>query len=102
MPGYLGSEKDFTELIQKEDSNKKLSVLLKPFMLRRRKQDVLKDLPSKTENNVLISMSESERMMYLAYLDKARAMQGENNFNPLQFDASQTALCRSCFVLRKL
>lgn len=93
MPGYLGSEKDFTALIQKEDSNKRLSVLLKPFMLRRRKQDVLKDLPSKTENNVLISMSESERMMYLAYLDKARAMQGENKISIL---SSLTRLRQLC------
>lgn len=93
MPGYLGSEKDFTGLIQKEDSNKRLSILLKPFMLRRRKQDVLKDLPSKTENNILISMSESERMMYLAYLDKARAMQGDNKISIL---SSLTRLRQLC------
>ncbi len=93
MPGYLGDEKEFEELISDDDSNKRLALLLKPFMLRRRKQDVLKDLPSKSENNVIITMSESERMMYLAYLEKARATQGESK---ISIFASLTRLRQLC------
>ncbi len=93
MPGYLGKESDFEELLSTEDSNKKLSLLLKPFMLRRRKEDVLKDLPKKTESNILISMNESERMMYLAYLDKARSQSQENKISIL---ASLTRLRQLC------
>ena len=93
MPGYLGDEKEFAELLKEEDSAKRLALLLKPFMLRRRKVDVLKDLPSKSENNVLISSSESERMLYLAYLEKARAMQNESKISIL---ASLTRLRQLC------
>ncbi len=93
MPGYLGKESDFEELLSREDSSKKLSLLLKPFMLRRRKEDVLKDLPKKTESNILISMNESERMMYLAYLDKARSQSQENKISIL---ASLTRLRQLC------
>ncbi len=93
MPGYLGDEKEFGELLKLEDSSKRLALLLKPFLLRRRKADVLKDLPEKSENNILISSSESERMLYLAYLEKARAMQGENKISIL---ASLTRLRQLC------
>ncbi len=93
MPGYLGKESEFESLLSEKDSNKKLSLLLKPFMLRRRKEDVLKDLPKKTESNILISMSESERMMYLAYLDKARSQSKENKISIL---ASLTRLRQLC------
>ncbi len=93
MPGYLGEEKEFAELLKEEGSSKRLALLLKPFMLRRRKSDVLKDLPSKTESNVIISSSESERMLYLAYLEKARAMQGESKISIL---ASLTRLRQLC------
>ena len=93
MPGYLGDEKEFGEPLKLDDSSKRLALLLKPFMLRRRKADVLKDLPEKSENNILISSSESERMLYLAYLEKARALQGENKISIL---ASLTRLRQLC------
>ncbi len=93
MPGYLGNEKDFAELLKKEDASKRLSLLLKPFMLRRRKADVLSDLPSKNESNILISMNEAERMMYLAYLEKARALSSESKISIL---ASLTRLRQLC------
>lgn len=93
MPGYLGDEKDFQSFLDGKDSAKKLATLLRPFLLRRRKDDVLKDLPSKSEDNVLINMSESERMLYLAYLDKARALSGENKISIL---ASLTRLRQLC------
>lgn len=93
MPGYLGEEKDFAELLKLEDSTKRLALLLKPFLLRRRKADVLKDLPEKSEANILISSSESERMLYLAYLEKARALQGDSKISIL---ASLTRLRQLC------
>lgn len=93
MPGYLGDEKEFENLVSNDKSSKRLASLIRPFMLRRRKQDVLKDLPSKSESNVIISMSESERMMYLAYLDKARSMQNESK---ISIFASLTRLRQLC------
>lgn len=93
MPGYLGDEKYFQSFLERKESSQNLAMLLRPFLLRRRKDDVLDDLPSKSEDNILISMSESERMLYLAYLDKARAMAGANKISIL---ASLTRLRQLC------
>ncbi len=93
MPGYLGDEKEFNELLKREDASKRLSLLLKPFMLRRRKADVLADLPSKSESNILVSMNEGERMLYLAHLQKARALSSESKISIL---ASLTRLRQLC------
>jgi len=56
MPGYLGSERNFTrcyrvpiEKHRDEASQKRLAERVKPLMLRRTKSLVAKDLPEKTE-----------------------------------------------------
>lgn len=50
MPGYLYSEEKFKELFDKdEESIKKLSMYIKPFILRRKKKDVILELPDKIE-----------------------------------------------------
>jgi len=56
MPGFLSSEKSFKEHyrdpIEKDGDNKIKNVLTKrisPFMLRRKKSEVVKELPAKTE-----------------------------------------------------
>lgn len=93
MPGYFGDDKAFSELLNSKEGMDRMSLLLKPFLLRRRKEDVLKDLPGKSENNVLIAMSESERMLYLAYLEKARGLSKENRISIL---SSLTRLRQLC------
>lgn len=52
MPGYLYSKAKFQELfINKEDNVKNLKKLIKPFILRRSKKQVMKELPDKIEKN---------------------------------------------------
>ena len=91
MPGYFGTDTEFAELV--ESKSKRLPLLLKPFLLRRRKEDVLKDLPEKSESNVIISMNEGERMLYLSYLEKARNLSHENKISIL---SSITRLRQIC------
>ena len=59
MPGYLYSYQRFrTELEQPivqhkdEDAAKRLQRLIRPFVLRRLKKEVLQDLPDKLEENL--------------------------------------------------
>jgi SNF2 family DNA or RNA helicase len=79
-PGLLGSIDRFTEKfagpIEKyRDENKRdqLRRLVQPFMLRRRKDEVLKELPAKTEITLTVELSPEERAFYEALRRKAIA-----------------------------
>jgi SNF2 family DNA or RNA helicase len=70
-PGLLGSinhfqEKFGTPIDKNGDKDKKqhLRKLIQPFILRRKKNDVLDDLPAKTEITLSVSLSEGERAFY--------------------------------------
>lgn len=83
MPGYLLSSRKFTDQyekpIVKNNDNAKLKQLnnhIKPFILRRLKKDVLKELPDKIEQKILVDMTKEQKELYLAYL---QAIKGEIN-----------------------
>lgn len=72
-PGLLGSRRAFNEKyagpIRRENDevrSESLRNLVRPFILRRRKEEVLKELPPKTEVNLAVELSEPERAMYEA------------------------------------
>lgn len=72
-PGLLGSLKHFHERftvpIEKygdEQRREQLSRLIKPFMLRRRKDEVLRELPEKTEVTLTAELPPEERAFYEA------------------------------------
>lgn len=46
--------------------------MIRPFILRRDKQTVLKDLPEKTEMNLYSALTEEQKTVYLAYLRQMR------------------------------
>lgn len=79
MPGYLPSYKSFCSrfekpIVQEEDQTavRRLNQLTGPFILRRMKSDVLKELPPKTENVYRIELEEEQRKLYLAAVVDAR------------------------------
>ena len=79
-PGLLGSSEKFAEKfagpIEKyRDENRRdqLRRLVQPFMLRRRKDEVLKELPPKTEITLTVELSAEERAFYEALRRKALA-----------------------------
>ena len=79
MPGYLPSYKSFCSrfekpIVQEEDQTavRRLNQLTGPFILRRMKADVLKELPPKTENVYRIELEEEQRKLYLAAVVDAR------------------------------
>jgi SNF2 family DNA or RNA helicase len=70
-PGLLGSmayfRDNFQNLIEKqkdEETLKKLFARIKPFMLRRHKKQVAKDLPEKIETVQYCQMSEEQEKLY--------------------------------------
>ena len=77
MPGFLNNLDKFNKKYKikdfDEDSNKKIANLNKivtPFILRRRKKDVVKELPNKIENNIYVDMTEKQKKLYVAELTK--------------------------------
>jgi len=67
MPDLLGSHQEFaTNDIQ---HNKKK---IKPFILRRLKDEVAKDLPEKLEHTVLIEMGTNQKRLYESLLSRMR------------------------------
>ena len=79
MPGYLFTYKKFkttyeTPIIKDNDENamKKLKMLIQPFILRRNKKEVLKELPDKTVTILNNEMNEQQRNIYMSYLLQAR------------------------------
>ncbi len=75
LPGYLGNRSDFRERYElpiargsAPDVQRRLSRRLQPFLLRRRKRDVAKDLPEKIEQVVLCELTNSQRAAYDALL----------------------------------
>jgi superfamily II DNA or RNA helicase len=76
-PGLLGSEKAFRRKYTQEnpDAGSKnldgLKMRLSPFVLRRTKDAVLKELPPKTEIVLRVELSETERAFYEAIRQEA-------------------------------
>ncbi len=72
-PGLLGSLKQFNERYAQKIENqkdhatqKRLKKLLQPFILRRLKNDVLTELPARTEVTLHVELSAEERTLYEA------------------------------------
>ncbi|HEY5346008.1 MAG TPA: SNF2-related protein [Verrucomicrobiae bacterium] len=79
MPGYLGTAKDFRERyelpIVKEknaEAQTRLARRLRPFMLRRLKREVAKDLPAKIEQISFCELTPDQRGVYQQILEASR------------------------------
>ncbi len=76
MPGYLKSFTEFKKIYAKYDLEKKdkdhLEHIVSPFLLKRRKDDVLTELPGKIILTQNLLMDEEETRLYQAYLLKTK------------------------------
>lgn len=79
LPGYLTHLSDFQKKYQVKDvTEEHLSVLeqlntqIRPFLLRRKKGEVVKELPPKIENNISIDLNQEQKKMYKAFLEKTK------------------------------
>ena len=85
MPGFLYShadfEKSFERPIAKEhdaDAMEKLKAMTAPFILRRKKEDVLKDLPDKLEEVRYARISGEQQRLYDAQVLRMKGMLDES------------------------
>ena len=80
LPGYLGTRKDFQERYEKplaagESAGvwPRLLRRVRPWMLRRRKSEILKELPAKIEQIVQVELSPDQKAAYTQLQIAARA-----------------------------
>mgnify|MGYP000012460396 FL=1 len=91
MPGFLYSYTRFrTELEQpivqhdNEEARERLRKMIRPFVLRRLKKDVLQDLPEKVEENRYTCLEGEQQKLYDAHVKRMRLLldkQTEEEFN---------------------
>ncbi len=79
MPGYLTSLTKFQSKYRIKDFDEESETLLKglshqinPFILRRRKKDVIKELPDKLVNDIYIDLSPEQKKLYAAELERVK------------------------------
>lgn len=101
MPGFLGDYKNFKDFfqdpIEKEESQERSDLLnnrIKPFILRRMKSEVLKELPPKTDIVRYIDFSKKEAELYESVriateekISSAVSEKGMSNAQVYLFDA---------------
>ncbi len=81
MPGFLYSSSEFEKRFElpiakqkDEDATAKLKAMTSPFILRRRKADVLKDLPAKLEEVRYARLSGEQQKIYDAQVVRMKEM----------------------------
>ncbi len=98
MPGFLNNLTSFNrkyniknvEIDNEQTSKDKpitnLKKIISPFILRRKKSDVAKDLPDKIENNIYIDLSEEQKKVYAAEVKNIKEeLEKVKNFNKDKF-----------------
>lgn len=108
MPGFLYGydtfKKEFeTPIVKNEDQEAmtRLQKMVSPFVLRRLKEDVLKDLPEKLEEVRYVKFEDAQQKLYdaqVAHMKEKIAQQdaGEFNKSKLQILAELTKLRQIC------
>lgn len=77
MPGYLYDEKRFiTRYFRRLDEDdciiEELTKLIKPFIMRRYKKNVILELPDKIEKKLFVPMTDGQKKVYESYAKYAR------------------------------
>ncbi|MFN0078765.1 MAG: SNF2-related protein [Prosthecobacter sp.] len=76
MPGVLGNRSSFTKNFDGKDdplARRRLAARTRPFLLRRTKNEVAKDLPDRIEEDLIIEFEGTQAALYQAELKRARA-----------------------------
>lgn len=107
-PGILGSKEFFKESFAKpvdkfqdEESKQHLRKLIYPFLLRRTKEQVAKDLPQKTEMTIICEMGKEQRIIYDTYKNMYRS-QILGTIEKQGIERSQFAILQGLMKLRQI
>ncbi len=77
MPGVLGNRADFLRRFNQQDdplARRRLSARVRPFLLRRSKGQVAKELPDRVEEDLLCEMEGEQKTLYRAEFKRAQQL----------------------------
>jgi len=77
LPGYLGTQASFLRRYGGSERAEELQERIRPFLMRRLKQEVLADLPGKREQSLYAAMTPEQEAVYAQLLQTLRAHVGE-------------------------
>ncbi|MBI5847697.1 MAG: DEAD/DEAH box helicase [Nitrospirae bacterium] len=74
VPGLLGEYEEFRPLIKQESSPSLNRIIrrTRPFVLRRTKEKILKELPPKTETDIYLDLTEKQKALYKRTVSEIR------------------------------
>jgi superfamily II DNA or RNA helicase len=108
LPGHLPSYNRFVQTYEKpiskdndKDKIQRLSDYIRPFVLRRLKKDVLKELPEKIESVISTRMTQEQEQLYHAFLDKGIA-EIKRHIKTTGFDKSRFEILALLTRLRQI
>lgn len=102
LPGYFPPLRKFKEIyggleINSDAARKRLLGKVKPFLLGRKKKDVLTELPDKENILISIALEQNQQKVYEAHLAKARELlQGHDATSRINILAMMTRLRQIC------
>ncbi len=84
-----------------EEASKKLKMMIEPFILRRIKKEVLKELPEKSVTILNNEMEEEQQKIYMSYLSQART-EAMKEIKQQGFEKSQIKILALLTRLRQI
>ena len=80
MPGYLYNKNKFEKtFVNNEKNHVQLKNLIKPFMLRRTKREVIDELPEKIEQKFYVELDKEHKRAYRSFVNLIKRRILENN-----------------------
>lgn len=101
MPGMLGDYQYFIEKYSKPENYNELAKRISYFVLRRKKEDVLKELPRKIEQNIFVPLSPEQSEIYEKMIKEVR-MNILKQVGELGFEKSKIHILSALTKLRQI
>ena len=97
MPGYLYNKSKFKSIFVNNDKNIiELKNLIKPFILKKTKKEVITELPDKIEQKIIIDLEKEHKRAYKGYVNLITRKIKENNQDNITVFSYLTKLRQLC------
>ncbi|NLZ13497.1 MAG: DEAD/DEAH box helicase [Thermotogaceae bacterium] len=100
MPGFLGSDRAFFSTY--DEHTEELARKIAPLVLRRKKEDVLSELPEKSIENVYVDMTKNQTALYEKYFQAARGEALAVMNDPSRFQRNRLEILTILLRLRQI